>query len=239
MAPDLSICFSTYGQPVMLKRWFDAFLNEPQEYRDRCEVICVDDCGQPPAEVPDDPNIHLYRVNHDIPWNQMGARNLAAQVAKANVILLCDVDMTMPPGMLRKFVAEAAQHKPKLVLRPYLVHSKSGKPDVTSPNLHFMRKQDFFAIGGYNEEYAGHKGYSDVMLLRVMQQLLKPRNSEVLHMILHHDSDIPDKQVKSLDRNVARNRKLHDKHLDICRRAGWVAYARSIKRLRFEWTQVK
>lgn len=239
MAPDLSICFSTYGQPNMLHRWFSAYLNEPKEERDQCEVVCVDDCGNPPAEVPDDPNIRLYRITKDIPWNQPGARNLAAQVAKARVLLLCDVDMTMPPGMLKKFLAEARQHKQKLVLRPYLVHSKSLKKDVSSPNVHFMLKKDFFAIGGYSEDYSGQKGYSDVMLLRVMQQLLKPRNSEQLYMVLHHDSDIPDAQVRTLDREVARNRKLHEKHIAICHKVGWSTFARSNNRLRFEWIQVK
>lgn len=239
MALDLSICFSTYGQPVMLKRWFDAYLNEPEDYRSRCEVICVDDSGKPPAVVPDDPTIRLYRVTNDIPWNQPGARNLAAQMAKAQVLLLCDVDMTMPPGMLRKFVSEAAQLQPRLVLRPSLTHSMSGKIDTTSPNVHLIRRKDFFTIGGYNEEYSGHKGWSDVMLLRVMSILLRPKNSEVLNMILHHDSDIPDKQVTSLNREVTHNRKLHEKHIAICHRSGWAAYARSIARLRFEWTQVK
>jgi hypothetical protein len=223
----------------MLKRWFDAYLNEPQEYRDRCEVICVDDCGEPPAETPDSPEIRLYRVKDNLPWNQPGARNLAAHVAKANVLLLVDVDMTIPSGMLRRFVSEAAQHRPKLVLRPHLIHSMSGKKDATSPNVHLIRKKDFFAIGGYNEEYTGHKGYSDVMLLRVMEKLLITRNSEQLHMILHHDGNIPDAQVRTLDRDVKHNRKLHDKHLAICNRSGWHAYAKSIKKLRFEWNKVK
>ena len=237
MAPSLSICFSTYGQPVMLKRWLDAYLNEPQEYRDMCEVICVDDHGNPPAEVPD--GIKLYRVTDNIPWNQPGARNLAAHVATAPVLLLVDVDMTIPPGMLRRFVGEARQFAAKLVLRPHLVHSKSHKVDITSPNVHMMRKQDFFSIGGYNEDYSGNKGYSDVMLLRTMQMLLKPKNSEQLNMVLHHDSDIPDAQVRTLDRTTKKNRLLHDKHLQLVKKIGWVGYAKSIKRLRFKWLQVK
>jgi len=147
--------------------------------------------------------------------------------------------MTIPAGMLRRFVSEARQFKAALVLRPYLVHSMSGKKDVTSPNVHMLRRQDFLGIGGYNEDYAGHKGWSDVTLLRTMQELLKPKNSEQLHLILHHDSDIPDAQVRTLNRSTSHNRIMHDKHLMLARKVGWKVYARSIKRLRFEWSQVK
>jgi len=238
-APELSICFSTFGQPVMLKRWFDAFLNEPEEYRNRCEVVCVDDCGDPAAEVPDLPNVRLYRVTDNLPWNQPGARNLAVQQASSRVVLLCDVDMTIPPGMLRKFVAEAAQHQPKIVIRPHLVHSKSGKKDFSSPNVHLMRKADFLAIGGYSEEYVGYKGYSDVTLLHIIKLLLKPRDSEMLSMVLHHDSDIPDAQVRTLNRGVARNKTVHLKHMDIIRKVGPKAFARANKRIRFQWKQIR
>ena len=239
MAPSLSICFSTFGQPVMLKHWFDMYLNEPEEYRRQCEVICVDDCGDPPAEVPSDPTIKLYRVKDNIPWNQCGARNLAAHVATAPILLLIDVDMTIPPGMLKRFVGEAKQHRAGLVLHPYLVHSFSGKKDSTSPNVHLLRKRDFLACGGYQEDYAGHKGWSDVTMLRVMTALLKSRKSEQLYLVLHHDSNIPDAQVRTLDRDVKHNRKLHDKHIAICHRSGYSAFARANRRIRFQWEQIR
>jgi hypothetical protein len=169
----------------------------------------------------------------------MGARNLAAHVAKAPILLLIDVDMVIPKGMLRRFVSESKQHRPGLVLYPYLVHSADKRKDATSPNVHFIRRKDFFIVGGYCEDYAGHKGWSDCLLQQAMIHMMRYRKSEQMHLILYHDSNIPDAQVRTLDRDVTHNKKLYERHLALCKRIGFAAFAKTNKRIRFEWEQIR
>lgn len=237
---DLTIGFSTYGQPKMLAFWFERYLAEPAEWRDRVEVVVVDDCGRPPARVPKDPGIKLYRIKTDIAWNQPGARNLVSHVAETPRLMLIDPDMTMPEGMLEKLVTEAGHLRSGLVFRPGLRHVGNNLLDHTSPNVHLLLREDFERVRGYDEDYCGHKGWSDVQLLRVMSEAFVCRQRDDLWFWFHHgDKKLPDAQVMTLDRSVAHNRKLHLLKMNTLKAKGWKTFvARTGERLRFQWEKV-
>jgi hypothetical protein len=240
--PKLTIGFSTYGQPAMLSYWFDRYLEQPAQWRNQVEVVVVDDCGIPPAIVPNKPEIHLFRIKQDIPWNQPGARNLVAHVAKAPRLMLIDPDMTMEQGMLEKLVTACESLRLGVAFRPILRHVANKVFDRSSPNVHLMMKADFEKIGGYDEDYAGHKGWSDVQLLRVMSSAFVVRDRTDLWFWFHHGTgtDIPDAQVRTLDRDVKHNRGIHTKKMDFLKKKGWWKFVNSLgKRLRFEWEQLQ
>src|SRR5690606_28847441 len=60
------------------------------------EVIIVDDCS--PISIPYNkyPNIRWARVETDITWNQAGARNLGAHIAKGNKLVFVDFEHLLP-----------------------------------------------------------------------------------------------------------------------------------------------
>lgn len=238
----LTIGFSVYGQPAMLDMWFERFVGEPQEWQDRVEVIVVDDCGKPAATVPNIPGVRLYRVREDIPWNQGGARNLVSKVAETPRLMLIDPDMTLPKGMLQRLVMESLHLESGLVFRPALRHVGNEKLDKTSPNVHLMLREDFERIGGYDEDYCGRKGWSDVQLLRVMQKAYTLRDRDDLWFWFHHtDTHIPDAQVMKLDRSTKENKVLHIRKLAILKKLGWKRFINKAvgNRLRFTWERVQ
>jgi hypothetical protein len=241
MKPELSICFSTYGQPRMLEEWFSMYYLQPKVYRDMVEVIVVDDCGTPPAVVPKDPGVSLYRITVDKPWNQKGARNLAAHVAAAPALLLIDVDMALEGGMLEKMLAATHQLKPGRVLRPALKHIADGRIDHTSPNVYLVLRDDFLRIG-YDESYAGHKGWSDVQLLRVMQRAYDLRQRGDINLLFYTaDLETPDAQVTKLDRSTSHNKKLHLKRMGQLAKMKWPEFVAKVqlKPLQFTWQKVQ
>jgi glycosyltransferase involved in cell wall biosynthesis len=238
---ELTIGFSVYSQPKMLAHWFEKFLAQPQEWRDRVEVVVVDDCGTPKAVVPE--GITLLRVTTDIAWNQGGARNLAVQQATTDRIMLIDPDMTLEDGMLQKLVEESRHLRPGLVFRPALRHVATGAFDHTSPNVHLMMRKDFDVLGGYDEDYCGHKGWSDVQLLRVMQKAMVTRTREDIWFWFHHgDKKLPDAQVMKLDRSTKHNKALHIGKMGLLKRLGWQAFVKKVssgKRIRFSWERIQ
>lgn len=239
---ELTIGFSVFGQPRMLAFWFEKFLEQPPEWRQLVEVLVVDDHGDPKAEVPKDDGIKLFRVDSDIPWNQCGARNLIAQQAMTKRLMLIDPDMTLDPGMLQKLVEESRHLVPGLVFRPALRHIATSDFDHTSPNVHMILKDDFDRIGGYDEDYAGHKGWSDVQLLRVMQKAMVTRTREDLFFWFHHgNKKLPDAQVTKLDRSVKHNKSVHVAKMTLLKRLGWREFVKKIAgpKIRFKWNRVQ
>ncbi len=240
---ELTIGFSVFGQPKMLAHWFEKFLAQPQEWRDRVEVIVVDDCGTPKASVPDWPGIHLFRVTTDIAWNQCGCRNLIAQQATTDRLMLIDPDMTLEEGMLQKLVEESRHLHPGLVFRPALRHVGDGTFDHTSPNVHMLLRSDFNVLGGYDEDYCGHKGWSDVQLLRVMQKAMVTRTREDIWFWFHHgDKKLPDAQVMKLDRSTKHNKAIHLTKMGLLKRLGWQAFVKKVsagKKIRFAWQRIQ
>lgn len=242
MTAELTIGFSVYGQPAMLNFWMAEFRNQPREWIDKVEVIVVDDCGNPPAVVPKDLPVSLYRVKKDIPWNQAGARNLVAHVASTQRLMLIDPDMTLPDGMLQRLVEESRHLTTGLAFRPALVHVSDRRIDHTSPNVHLLLREDFLLIGGYDEDYCGSKGWSDVQLLRVMQKAFTMRQRDDLYFHFHHQNkSLPDAQVFSLDRSTKKNKALHIRKMALLKNLGWRKFARKVigERLRFPWEKVQ
>lgn len=223
MTPELSICFATYAQPAMLAEWFLRYVKNAGPFLET-EVIVVDDCGEPPADVP----LHLagvrkIRVLENIPWAQGQARNIAAMEAKAPVLLMVDPDMTFPPDSLAAFVSAAKTLKPKHVVRPQLRHM-NGKLDSTSPNVYLIHRADFLAVKGYDLAYMGHKCWSDVELYHVMHGVFRNRVANGLVLDFHHSGDILDAQVKTLDRTPDHNRKVYMKRLVRRKKIGTKAF---------------
>lgn len=244
MKPPLSICFSTFGQPKMLARWFEAFMMQKTGWGD-VEVMVVDDCGTPPAEVPQLPNVHLLRVKRNIPWNQPGARNLAVMEASSDRVLLIDPDMTfntLDPHALSRFVTDAVALPPRTVLRPILRRITDQKFDSSSPNVHLLLRQDFLAVKGYDLGYCGRKGWSDVTLLKVFSLAYRVKQVDALWLWLHHgDPSIDDAQVKTLSRDHSSNRKLHERHREELRKLGWKRWVekKHSAMVDFEWSRLR
>lgn len=225
----------------MLQKQLDAIAEYPQAVRDQLRLVIVDDCGEPPVSVSQFPvETQVFRITTDIPWNQAGARNLGMSHAKG-VCLMIDPDMVFSVGMMARMI-EAAEALPrKHVTRYALKHVTNGQLDMTSPNTYLIHKEDFDAIGGYDEDFCGRKGWSDVQLLDILSAHYKMHKRSDLFADFYSTQQIPDAAITKLDRNTSANRKIRlKKQAQAKSVGGWKRWVKEKKgpNLRFPWVRV-
>ena len=241
--PELSIILACYGQPLMMAEQEKFWLSWPEDLRKRMEVIVVDDHGDPAykpgKEWDTDPPIPLrvFRVRTDIHWNQMGARNLGMKMARAPWCLMLDPDMVLNSENLRRIFA----HMPKFRAgHHFKIKLKHVKEPYGSPNLYICCRKDFWAAGGYNENFAGHKGYSDVVLHRTLMEVSKRHFLGDVWIDFYGRKRIADADVQSIDRDLKHNKKLFHKAIAFAGKNSWKLYAAGITRhVRFEYDRVR
>jgi len=128
---------------------------------ERLSVIVVDD-GSPehPAEtvlrgiVLPFP-VRLYRIDVDVRWNWLAARNLGMAHAAGGWCLLTDMDHVVSLETLSSVVF--GRHDPRTVYRFSRVES-DGVPIKPHPNSWLMTRDMFWQIGGYDEALSGYYG---------------------------------------------------------------------------------
>ena len=239
---------AVYGQPHMLAEQVYTILDYDIEVLRKLNVVIVDDCGEPQVDVAcatvlasQVKGVKLFRVERNIPWNQMGARNLGMEHSQGHCLLI-DPDMVFDGDMMARMMKAAAKLARGRVIKWGLKHVNSGKLDMSSPNTWLIHRDDFFAVGGYDEDFAGNKGWSDVQFLDIMRGCYKIEERSDLWAHFHSTASISDAMVTSLDRSTSANKKKRVKKVDQARKAGgWARWAQtrvSAERLRFPWTQL-
>ena len=243
MAPRVSILSQVYGQPGILKTFTDALRGWPEDMACEAELVVIDDCGDPPVD-PEEVGglgpmgVQLLRHTEDVPWAQPCCRNLAARVARGERLIMLDPDMVIPPDRAKDFMLEATMlprgHVTRFCLREanHPKKDRRGKVNTSSPNAWIIRKEDFLAVGGYNEMFAGHKGWSDVELMHVLDSAYKVRQDRGLTVNFYRRSgELPDADVRSLDREVKTNHRLHAANRETVRKrfgGDWSAWAKQV-----------
>lgn len=133
----------------------------PAELTDHMKLIIVDD-GSPQHSAADvfkgywpiDSNfeMQLYRIEEDVRWNWLAARNIGAKNAKTEWIMLTDMDHVLPKQTLHILIY--GEHDPKIIYR----FSRTGSKMHPHPNSWFMTKDMYWKVGGYDESLSGHYG---------------------------------------------------------------------------------
>lgn len=240
---------AVYGQPKMLARQLQEFRTYQSDIRDKLRLIIVDDHGDPAVtrEVGELFNTlvktTVVRIDTNIPWNQPGARNLGMRLAETDWCLMLDPDMVVPADMLFRMMAAANSMQRGELVKFGLKHVNEPKRDVdmSSPNTYLIHREDFWDVGGYDEAFAGHKGWSDVQLLDILNACYRIHKRPDLHALFYSTNQIADAAVTSLDRSTRHNRALRLKRVGQAKKAGgWAKWARARTDavLRFTWTPV-
>lgn len=167
MRNKIGLVMAYYDNPEMLKRHVSEWMLYSPEAKSRIQFIIVDDCS-PSADAatvirslwgsarPLD--LVVYRVMQNKPWGQDGARNIGMKHVEALWSLITDMDhMLSRAGVTRmmKFVDELATRGSYYMPGRCMT---SGAPYHSHPNSFLFHKEDFWNMGGYDEDFVGWYG---------------------------------------------------------------------------------
>ena len=153
----------TFVYPYYLNQQFlcqqiVSWLNYPERLRQFLSAIIVDDGSPVPASLsgmvlpfP----IRLFRIDDDIPWNWIAARNIGMHAAADGWCLMTDMDHVVPVEAATELVF--GQHDPSVA---YGFSRVEHTGEVVNPHSAswFLTRDLFWKVGGYDERYAGHYG---------------------------------------------------------------------------------
>jgi hypothetical protein len=163
----LSIIQPYYRNPSMLRIAAENWKAMPPEVHHHAEWIIVDDHSPEPAEpvlkefeLPG--SVSLYRIDTDIPWNQHGAMNLGAHVAKGRWLQLQDMDRLVLPAcqkiVIDKIVWGKLNDRNHYKGRSILPGIPPRSEDKEIVNQFWVTREAYWKIGGYDEDYCGIYG---------------------------------------------------------------------------------
>lgn len=145
-------------------RLLERYAAYPEEVRARVQFVIVDDGSPIDYPIPDLPlNLTWLKIDQDIRWNQAGARNLGVTYARADTVLMSDLDHEVPLESMQRLLERPACGK-----RLYKMWRKDENGHYTKghPNFFVMSRGRFLECHGYDEEFAGHYGAEDYRFVK-------------------------------------------------------------------------
>jgi hypothetical protein len=123
-------------------------------------LIIVDDCGPIPAQTVlenrDLPfQTRLFRIEQDVRWNWLAARNIGAHEAESGWISITDMDHVYTPEVAERLVR--GYHRPDWIYR-YSRQEHDGTHIHPHPNSWLFTKDMYWKIGGHDEALSGYYG---------------------------------------------------------------------------------
>lgn len=151
-----------YENPYFLRRQIELWAMYTKALRDLVSVIVVDD-GSPKApaagvlrELRHLPvSLRLFRIDVDVRWNWLAARNIGLHHANEGWCVLTDMDHVITENVATSLVG--FEHDDQVIYR-FSRREHTGMQIHPHPNSMFMTKGMFWRVGGYDEALSGHYG---------------------------------------------------------------------------------
>lgn len=157
----VTFVYPYYENPKFLARQIDTWGQFNMSTRGLLRAIIVDD-GSPeyPAEhVLRNCNrpfpIRLFRIEVDVRWNWLAARNIGAHAADEGWMMLTDMDHVAPE--MTAGVLIAGEHDPEMIYR-FSRREHDDREIHPHPNSWFMTREMYWRVGGYDEALSGRYG---------------------------------------------------------------------------------
>lgn len=160
-------------------------------------IVVVDDGSPTPAILP--PNLNgltrLFRIDQDVPWNWLAARNIGAHHASEGWLLLTDMDHVVPVETMHSVIH--GQHDPKVVYG-FSRREHTGA-EIPPHSASFLMTRDlFWTIGGYDEALSGHYGTDGVY----RKEIRKHAPMQILSDVLVRYEYVDDSSTSAYQRKL-------------------------------------
>lgn len=169
----ITINLSYYNQPIeTIVRHIDNWKKYPEDIKKNFTFFIIDDCSKVPlVELLsdydfEDLDLHIYRVLEDLYCNIAGVRNLGASECKTDYMVILDMDTVIDSKMansLVELIAKQPNNENKVFKfnRKVSDNNKHEKHNQMHPAICLIRKDDYWKIGGCEEDFVGHYGCTD------------------------------------------------------------------------------
>jgi hypothetical protein len=191
-----------YDNPGMLRLHLDTWAHYPKDLRDRFRFVIVDDASpNGPAEPvlrehPLDLDVHLFRIEKDIPWGWPAAKNIAMHEIPDGPALVTDIDHVLEADDAARLVAMNVRPDTHYVPARRKV---DRSPYKRHPSTYILQRSLYWHVGGYEENWLGLYG-SDFMMRNRIQRMSRRREIDDVTLTLWGRSDLPDASTTTLPR---------------------------------------
>jgi glycosyltransferase involved in cell wall biosynthesis len=167
--PKLSIISHFYNHHDKVIEQVKCWSRIDPKVLDQIEFILVDDCSKDLLDIKKyGLDIRLLRIDTDIPWNQAGARNLGALVARGAWGLFFDIDQVLDVRAIGVLLENLPSFDTRTMYYMKLKEPVFNSIDNVTCDFHLATflvcLNTFRTFGMYDEDFAGHYGYEDVFL---------------------------------------------------------------------------
>jgi len=158
----ITFVYPYYENPLFLEYQVNAWKQYP-DYLKECISLVVADDGSPNKPASDvlgamHPlpfKTRLFRIEVDVRWNWLAARNIGMNHADSGWCLLTDMDHVVSASLAHKLVHGVFDQR---VVYRLSRREHTGGRLHPHPNTMFMTRAQFWRIGGYDENLSGHYG---------------------------------------------------------------------------------
>lgn len=223
--PDLTLITHVYNGQAMLDEQLARWRAYSGALAARLEFLVIDDCSDPPLVAePGALDLRLLRVTDDIAWNMPGCRNLGAVQARSDWLLYFDVDQFTAEANILMMANALPRLDPKrLYVFRRIVDGVDAEPHI---NTFLISRRGFFRAGGYDEDFAGHYGFEDVVFRNMWRRHV---GDEVLLTNIAFDQG--GRPTTGLDRDTLRNQALAQYKMAL-------GFPKPRGLVRFQWQEV-
>ena len=233
---NITLVYPYYNNPETLAHHAQHWATLPRWMNDALRIRVIDDgSSAPAAEVlaPTSATTELYRIKVDKPWNQHGARNLAAHVATSDEdwLLMVDMDILVPEPVVSYLLQAKLDSRVHYTFRRDRADGRPWKPAF---NVFLATKRSFWNAGGYDEDFCGSYG-GDGFFVRALRRVAPavPLNQSLIAL----NDFVSDCSTSILGRHASEFRDEYARRVEAKRAAGPDAFMPR-NPLRFEWERV-
>lgn len=144
-----------YECPTFFARQLETWHGYRADLRANLRVIVVDDGSptHPASNVPKD--VRLFRIEQNLRWNWIAARNIGANHAPEGWLLLTDMDHVVPESTLESVIYSVRRHD---TIYGFARMEHTGEWIEPHKNSWLLTRSMFWKVGGYDETLSGHYG---------------------------------------------------------------------------------